>query len=150
MLNKAKDLAKNLTLSDIHLLEDNCSRCMGFPPENSEVSVDVNSGILQTEEENIFPFGIKFTVKAIDNESDLMAFQIDVKFAVVYRAKEDIEPTKESIEAFGLTSAVFNAWPYAREYVQNILARMKLPQFAIPPITIAQLAKMREKPDDNK
>jgi len=132
-------------------LEDNCIRCIGFPPENSEVSIEVNSRLLQSEENNFFPFGIKFTVKAVDNESDLTAFQIDVEFVVVYRTKkETIDPNDESIEAFGLTSAVFNAWPYAREFVQNTLARMKLQQFTMPPMTVGQLAKISKKPDEEQ
>lgn len=145
MFKKAESLAKDLSLKDIYLQEVNCSRCKGQPPKKGDISLEVNSKFLQSDEGIEFPFGIKFTVKAVDKDSSSIAFQIDAEFVVVYNAKEGITPTNESVEAFGITSVVFNAWPYAREFFQNTLARMKLPQFFLPPLRMSELAKISAK-----
>jgi len=34
--------------------------------------------------------------------------------------------------AFARTNGIYNAWPYWREFVQNMIARMNLPPLVIP------------------
>ncbi len=44
--------------------------------------------------------------------------------------------TQAHYDAFAESNAVFNAWPYWREYVQNVLGRMGLPSLTIPTLKL--------------
>ncbi len=49
-----------------------------------------------------------------------------------YRLAEKYQPTPEAVKAFKDGNAVFNCWPYFREYVQNTITRMNLPPLTLP------------------
>jgi hypothetical protein len=52
--------------------------------------------------------------------------------------------SKTEKEAFGITNAVFNVWPYLREHVQSMMIKMDLTAFVLPPMTIGDLSKMKK------
>lgn len=142
----AEKLAKNLSLSKIHLKEASCTRTPErVVPTKNEISIDVKSGLLKSDKENILPFNVVFTVKATDKDSGQDTFQVEVEFCVIYQSKKDVKPPDNEIEAFGITNVVFNAWPYAREYVQSTLMRMDLPPFAMPLLKISDLIQSQNK-----
>lgn len=41
-------------------------------------------------------------------------------------------PTEADLHVFADATATFNAWPYLREFVQTMLARMDLPRMTLP------------------
>lgn len=59
-------------------------------------------------------------------------FTIEAAFLLAYRAGTLKGITKEACAAFGETNGIYNAWPYWREYVQNVTGRMGLPPLIVP------------------
>jgi hypothetical protein len=61
---------------------------------------------------------------------------IDVRatYRLVYRLSH--KPAAADAKAFASVNAVFNAWPYWREVVQNFSARMGLPSPTVPLLKI--------------
>jgi hypothetical protein len=57
---------------------------------------------------------------------------IECTWEVDYRLAEGYEPPSEAVKAFKDGNAVFNCWPYFREYVQNTVTRMNLPPLTVP------------------
>ena len=57
---------------------------------------------------------------------------IKAVFLLVYQADSLLGITKNSVDLFGQTNGIYNAWPYWREYVQNTIVRMGLPPLTIP------------------
>lgn len=146
IMKLAEQLAGHLALSKIHLKEASCTRTVErVIPSKNEISIDIKSGLMEADKENILPFNVVFTVKATDRESGQSSFQVEVEFCVIYKSKEDVNPPEEELEAFGITNVVFNAWPYAREFVQNTLARMDLPPFTMPLLKISDLVQSHTK-----
>jgi hypothetical protein len=94
---------------------------IGFRP--TEVSRSDNELRLQIE----FNFGIH---KSEPEPKDLLSFEC--RFEAVYELAEDFEPSDEQISAFHSANAVFNCWPYFREFVQNTAVRMHMPPPQIP------------------
>jgi hypothetical protein len=60
--------------------------------------------------------------------------QVDATLELVYSYPADTTPlpSPEELEAFANTNALMNGWPYWRELVQNMVARMNLPPFLVP------------------
>lgn len=70
-------------------------------------------------------------VHADDDEGALQAEAI-AEFELSYRVPEREAFSSEELDAFGQVNAVFNAWPYWREFVQSAFARMSLPNMIVP------------------
>jgi len=64
-----------------------------------------------------------------ENELILM---VECRFEAEYGFIADYRPNEDEIEAFHSANAVFNCWPYFREYVQNAAVRMDFPAPPIP------------------
>jgi hypothetical protein len=51
-------------------------------------------------------------------------FVVNAAFEVVYQLREAYLPTEEESSSFSRGTAVFNCWPYAREFLRDITSRM--------------------------
>src|SRR5581483_12459580 len=51
-------------------------------------------------------------------------FSISSRFRLAYRLENGIQPEESNIRAFMNGNAIFNCWPYLREFTQNLSARM--------------------------
>jgi hypothetical protein len=60
------------------------------------------------------------------DDEKVRVFHIKCSFRVTYQLEKDYTPSPEEIEAFSTANAVFNVWPYFREFAQNTLVRMGL------------------------
>ncbi|MGA9069341.1 MAG: hypothetical protein WB424_03735 [Terracidiphilus sp.] len=68
-----------------------------------------------------------------ENESKNRAvFCIDCTFEVRYHLRPEFVPTVEQIKAFRDGNAIFNCWPYCRQYVQEMILRMGYPSLILP------------------
>ena len=63
-------------------------------------------------------------------DSDLLA-GIKLTYAVDYRCSKALLQDQDAIRSFG-KNAVFHAWPYWREGVHDMIARMRLPRITVP------------------
>lgn len=146
LLGLAEKVSKKVGLKDIHLWKSNCQREVSFKPKKANVEIDINVKPLNSKnkENEVLPFACRFQLTGTDIEVDKESFQLDITFIAVYGIRDDYKPTKAEKEAFGVTNAVFNVWPYVREHVQNILVKMGLTAFVMPPITISELNKIKK------
>ena len=60
------------------------------------------------------------------------AFQVEMTWRLVYTLSEDRTFPSETIQRFVDRNAVLNLWPYIREYVSAVSARMNLPVLYLP------------------
>lgn len=59
-------------------------------------------------------------------------YELLARFRVVYNLSPGERPHPDDLEQFVYWNAVFNAYPYWREFVSSTLSRAGLPQFAVP------------------
>jgi hypothetical protein len=70
---------------------------------------------------------------ADDDESPAGPYYLLARFRVLYDVDdEDAELTEEDVQQFVQWNAVFNAWPYWREYLSSTINRAQLPRFLVP------------------
>ncbi len=58
--------------------------------------------------------------------------EIACSYVVEYRLAEGYKPTPAEVRAFVSANALFNCWPFWREFVQSTAARMSLPPVTLP------------------
>jgi len=69
-----------------------------------------------------------------ENEPSLV---IEAVFSLSYKVQNLTGLTRENFDCFGRMNGIYNAWPYWREFVQNVTARMGLPSLTLPVFRVA-------------
>jgi hypothetical protein len=79
-------------------------------------------------------------------ESDPV-IEVSSEYLLTYHVPGITAFSDEQLNAFGCVNGLYNAWPYWREHVQSSIARMGLPPFVVPVLTVAELQKMEKTSD---
>ena len=80
---------------------------------------------------------VSFEYSAWDSsEPPERLFLVNCSFEVSYGIDEDYEPSTEELSSFSRGTAVFNCWPYAREFLRDITARIGHQTPALPLLRI--------------
>jgi len=78
-----------------------------------------------------------------DSPENKPILTVECQFEARYCLVEGFEPSESQIEAFQAANAVFNCWPFFREYVQNTVTRMNFPP---PPVPFLRIVRKVEEP----
>jgi preprotein translocase subunit SecB len=57
---------------------------------------------------------------------------VECTFEVSYQLHPGFTPTVEQVKAFKDGNAIFNCWPYCRQYVQDMIQRIGYPPLTLP------------------
>ena len=158
IVKKAKDfkalsrVVKRTDLVSVVLLSCNVSRNLGFFQYESvraEISFDAT---LFEEYDDHFVAKAHFSAKGLpeDEQDDEELVSIEGEYIITYTLRDKDPLTKDDLENFCKMNAIYNAWPYWREFVQNITNRMELPTLTIPLLKFRQPPKKEEEGDKTK
>ena len=80
---------------------------------------------------------IRFEFRATDASGDAPdVIALACTLEASYSLEKDYKPGSNAIDAFHRANAVFNSWPFFREYVQSTVVRMNMPA---PPVPLLRL-----------
>lgn len=125
---------KSITLRQCHVsLEGSEDKLIGpfsLKVSHNAVANAIADGILRIE--------VRFQVQCYDSsEPPTLLFNIESAFDADYGIEDrSFIPAPESIAAFKDGNAIFNCWPYAREFVQSMTERMAVHP---PPLPLLRL-----------
>ena len=110
------------------------------------------SNISQFLQGEFFIVEVSFEYTAWDSsEPPERLFLVTCTFEVAYRIRDGYTPAPEEQSSFSRGTAVFNCWPYAREFLRDITARLGhqtpvLPLLKITPkkVETPELAKPQD------
>ena len=101
-------------------------------PEEMRLSVHSDSSISEDGATLIVKASMGLHVAKPGDVTDAAPVAIEAVFELRYGLNSTEGLTKENYDAFGESNAVFNAWPYWREYVQSATMRLGLPGLTLP------------------
>lgn len=135
-LSLAIAISDQVELKDIRLLSSECQHAPNVIQGEKIFDVDRTVRVEIDRDKNVILVFPKFELKAYSEEDkikqDKPFLKIEAIFMLIYQAKDLSGLNEEAFESFGQANGVYNAWPYWREYVQNITSRMGLPSLTIP------------------
>ncbi len=70
---------------------------------------------------------------------------IECLFEAEYQLQPGYQPTEDEVKAFQSANAIFNCWPFFREYASNTVSRMGFP---VPPIPFLRMIPGRRSQKD--
>ncbi len=83
--------------------------------------------------------GCLITFATIFREAE--PYRLTAQFRLVYDLELTQPPEREDLNQFANWNAVFNAWPYWREYLSSTLNRARLPYYLVPVMGVPLLKK---------
>lgn len=89
-----------------------------------------------------------FNFTALD-ANKTQVFAVESVYELCYRLKEGYKPEENEIEAFKNGNAIFNCWPYFREFFQSITARMGQAAPSLPLLRVVPRPATPVKPEAN-
>ncbi|MBN1274657.1 MAG: protein-export chaperone SecB [Candidatus Aminicenantes bacterium] len=98
-------------------------------------------------EENIVKIFHKYTLIGNSTEKRKKVINIESEFCLVYKIKEGFD--EEFFNTFKEINLPVNSWPFFREFVFNITARMNIPPLTIP-LFLRTLSRNKNKEKDTK
>lgn len=148
LLEMVSLVAQRVQIEDIHMVRSTVRREFESdqPPPVVEFGFNAEANLDRaTQRINarvIFSFDSYFED---DERPESPPLHIDVGFALAYSLQSLDDIDDEKIDAFGKMNAVYNAWPYVREFVQSTLLRMGLPALTLPVLTSGLLTGIYNK-----
>ena len=114
-------------------------------------AIVVSEGILLEDHEDHFTAKATFSAKgqSEDNQEKEVA-SLEGEYILTYSLKDRNALTTEDIELFCNINAIYNAWPYWREFVQSMSNRMELPTLTLPLLKFRQEKKKDQRRDKKK
>ncbi len=78
------------------------------------------------------------------------AIQVECTFEIEYKLRDGFKPTSDQIRAFKDGNAIFNCWPFCRQYAQDMITRMGYPPPTLPFLRVQTGRKLRQKASRDK
>ena len=150
-----RDLIAAVQLEDVRLKESGAkTRVRDLTTvKNPTISMSHGAKVIQRFEDG-FIVGAQLTARVDSGDAANPAtdapVQIMVAFALAYRLSDAPTYSDAVLDEFAQTNAVFNAWPYWREYVQTTSARMNLPPMILPVFRVTATPGQNPKPGSEK
>jgi hypothetical protein len=144
----AASVHRNASLKELRLRSSTLDCCTDLDQiTGSLLDTDISfSPSAARVEQAILRLSIDFTFRivkrALDDDSPEENFlTVACKFEADYGLREGHSPSEAEISSFHRGNAVFNCWPYFREYIHSSVVRMGFPP---PPVPFLRL---QPKPD---
>jgi len=97
----------------------------------------VLSNVSPSQRGDLLTVEVSFEYSAWDSsEPSERLFIVNCSFEVSYQVTNDHAPTEEELASFARGTAVFNCWPYAREFLRDITSRLGHPTPVLPLLRI--------------
>ena len=125
-LSMVFQVSDRVKLNLVRVLECN-AKLISFPKDGAnEFEITANTRFqIDKEGKALFVF-VTLTLYSVTNESEELA-KIKSEYLLMYELNNWEDLTDEHFAHFANHNGVFNAWPYWREMVQSMLARLQLP-----------------------
>lgn len=144
-LKHAIEFQRNSNLQALRLVWANLA-CTAPLDDLSGSSLDTAASFKPSESkpgEQKLTLAVDFTFRVFregDRDAQKDVASVQCKFEADYDLRPGYQPAPPETEAFHRGNAVFNCWPFFREYVQSSFTRMGFPAPPVP------FLRMRPKP----
>jgi len=135
-LKLAIKISEQVELEEVKLLMSEFSQLPPITQGDKVFDVDRTVRVEVNKDENMIIVFPNFELKGYSDKKrakqDEPFLNIKAMFALVYRAKDLSNLSEKAFDSFGQANGIYNAWPYWREFVQNVTTRMGLPPLTVP------------------
>lgn len=101
--------------------------------EQVELLIDTSSQPPKPAEAGVFYVQATIHARVVSRKpEEKTAVSVQATFELAYLLPADMQASEEELNDFARINAIFNAWPYWREFIQSTVTRMNLPPVVLP------------------
>ncbi len=148
-VREAARVVSSVRICGIRLVETD-ARCRIRSPkevsEDAEIMIRHSAQIGERPAPDTFYVRARIEVKiAASGASAEPHLAVSAVFEIKYRVPQGARFSAHELEAFADTNAIFNVWPFWREYIQSVTGRMDLPAVVLPLFRVPAPQKPRRR-----
>lgn len=131
-------------IEDVRLVEAVVRSRIRSPQDVDEVDCvfSTSASVKEHHKGGSFVVLAAIDLKLVPRKSpDNTIVSIDAGFALSYSLPPEFVASRRDLDMFAQINSVFNVWPYWREFIQSMTARMHLPPLVLPVFRLREAAK---------
>jgi hypothetical protein len=135
----AASLSRRASIRSVRLVESTVQSTLEYDALKFPLDIHLDVGRFESSvKKNSLRVNIRFIYTVTDTSPEpVKAFHVDCRFQSIYDLDPQYKPARKEIVAFREGNAVFNCWPYFREYVQHCAMRADFP--SVPPVSFLRV-----------
>jgi preprotein translocase subunit SecB len=120
-------VARNIDLRDIRVIQVAAS-CSPAPdgPLEPQITFDCKGALVGPDQLNV---ACDYTLKV--NAAGVEAATVKVMYLLVYEVAGNT-PTEHDVEQFAQVNGVYHSWPFLRQFLFDLTAKMGMPPLTLP------------------
>jgi len=132
-------VSDRVQLKDVRLISCKCDQIPEATLGKKAYDIDYSTEVQIDKKNGYVIVTAKFNFEAFsESKTQKPVVLMDASFLLAYKIENFEGLTQRGFEQFANLNGIYNAWPYWREFVQNMIARMGLPSLTIPVFRIVQ------------
>jgi preprotein translocase subunit SecB len=132
-------VSDRVQIKDVRLISCGCEQKPVATTGKKNYDITTSTEVQSDENRGLVVVIVKFHFGAsVGEKAEEPALTIDASFVLTYEVDNFDGLTQEGFKQFANLNGVYNAWPYWREFVQNMIGRMALPPLTIPVFRIVE------------
>ncbi|MBN1804599.1 MAG: hypothetical protein JW837_05070 [Sedimentisphaerales bacterium] len=126
-------VSDRVQLKDVRLISSKCDQIPEATLGKKAYDINYSTEVHVDEKNGYVIVTAKFNFKAFsESKTQKPVILMGASFLLAYKIDNFEGLTQQGFEQFANLNGIYNAWPYWREFVQNMIARMGLPTLTIP------------------
>ncbi len=125
-----QEILKCIALTDLSLIKSSSVHDDENMTGSLEIDIQDKKELVDSGKQVVFYCNLSFSAKG--EGKDKVGVKITAKYKIEYSKTEEVPIQKEFTDIFYDQSLQFIVWPFFREHVQSMLARMNLPPLTLP------------------
>lgn len=134
-------VSDRVQIRDVRLVSSGCNLKPDAVSGKKVYDITTSTKIQSDESRGVIVVVVEFHLSASVKEEECNqqpSLTIGASFVLTYELDNFDGLTQEGFDQFANLNGVYNAWPYWREFVQNMIGRMGLPPLTIPVFRIVE------------
>jgi preprotein translocase subunit SecB len=125
-----KNIVSHLELLDIAMIECNAKHNAEYSQGNLVINIKDKLSFEQVDNHLVINFKYAFTANISEQENP--GLEIKSTYQIKYEVKNGVVISKEFMDIFHQYTIGMLLWPFFREFLNNMVFRMGLPQLILP------------------
>lgn len=133
-------ITPHVEIADVRLVRLDCRLTPSWPEGGaSKIRLDLAHTSRCEQRGECLAAEVRFSLTGVSTDDASKKIVIlNAAFELVYNINREVALTKQQLSAFAQVNVLYNAWPYWRELVQDMAARMGLPRLVVPVFRVAR------------
>lgn len=145
-------LVSEVKIGDIRLVDAAVKTTIRSPKEikKPEVVLKTSTRVIDPDKTGVFFVFAVMEAQIVPRDSKEPAVYVKAGFELKYILPKGFFASRSQLNTFARVNGTFNAWPYWREFIQNMFARMGLPPLTLPLFRISKKAPQPQKKEPQR